>query len=441
VESELGQGSTFQFTAEFGRVEKPVDDEPVELETLHELRVLVVDDNRTNRIIFQEMLSNWGMKPTTVESGAKAIEELDRANRAGQPYRLALLDVMMPEMDGFELVRRIRQRSGQDRLTVLMLSSAHCAEDATLAKTLNVAKCINKPITQSILLNGITTSLSTSRADGKPHDTVTTDCLEQFVPLRILLAEDGLVNRKVAIGLLEKRGHHVTAAVNGKEAVEAWNGDEFDVILMDVQMPEMDGFETTAAIRWQEQGSGHHIPVIAITAHAMKGDRDRCLAAGMDDYIAKPFRPSELFAAVETVSANATDQVHGVTAVPNPEEDSPPDEPVDQSFPYDRTKALANVGGSVDFLREMVGLFLLECPKQLAEIEKTHAEGDQVALTRAAHTLKGSATMFAAEKVIAAARRIETMARAGDLSEYDQAWAELQQCADEIVAALKQELE
>ena len=248
------------------------------------------------------------------------------------------------------------------------------------------------------------------------------------------------MNRKVAIGLLEKRGHHVTAVVNGKEAVEAWRDADFDAILMDVQMPEMDGFEATAAIRKLEEENGSHIPIIAITAHAMKGDREKCLESGMDNYVSKPFRPVELFAAIEDVDTVAQDPTDGKITVSNNEEMSPDASSKENPLPYDREEALVNVGGSDEFLRQMVELFLAECPKQLAEIEKEHSAGDQVALTRAAHTFKGSVSMFAAESATKAAKRIEEMSRAGDLSEYDQAWKELQLRAAELTAALKQEL-
>ncbi|QEG33125.1 hybrid sensor histidine kinase/response regulator [Bythopirellula goksoeyrii] len=436
VESKIGKGSNFQFTAEFALREKPLEEDPAEIETLYELPVLVVDDNRTNRIICHEILTNWGMNPTSVESGARALEELDRAYQAGNPYRLALLDVMMPQMDGFELVRQVRQKKELDCLTILMLSSAHRPEDSANAKTLNVARCLNKPITQSNLLDGITSALGTARADSEPHDALFTDRPETFIPRRILLAEDGVVNRKVAVGLLEKRGHLVTAVENGKEAVQAWSGAPFDAILMDVQMPEMDGFEATAAIREMENEQRSHIPIIAITAHAMKGDRERCLEAGMDNYVSKPFRPVELFAAIEELDSRPSESV-----VRLPVETSEKDNSSTDLLPaFNRAEALVNVGGSDEFLREMVQLFLTECPKQLAEIEKTHSEGDQQALARAAHTFKGSVSMFAAEAATAAAKQIEEMSRSGDLGEYDQAWFELQQRADELVAALKQEL-
>ncbi|QDU88676.1 Signal transduction histidine-protein kinase BarA [Pirellulimonas nuda] len=430
VESELGKGSAFQFTVDLARGEEQADEAPAELQTLHQLPVLVVDDNRTNRIICEEVLSNWGMKPTSVASGPAALEELERARSSGRPYRLALLDVMMPSMDGFELVRRIRQQAGQDGLTILMLSSAHRPEDSAHAKTLNVAKCLNKPITQSILFNGITGALGTARVDEQGPGPLNAELSMAFVRRRVLLAEDGVVNRKVALNLLEKRGHQVTAVENGRQAVDAWKAEPFDLVLMDVQMPEMDGFEATAAIRTEERATGRHTPIVAITAHAMKGDRDRCLTAGMDDYVSKPFRPRELFEAVEKDRRLSPD---GAAAAA--EDDAPKTPPA----PFDRAEALLNVGGSDDFLKEMIELFLVECPKQMTAVEAAHTSGKPAALMEAAHTLKGSVSMFAANEATAAARRVEKMGRTGDLDDYDAAWADLQSRIAELVAALQQE--
>ncbi len=437
VDSELGKGSTFHFTVELDLGEERLEEAHTELETLHALPVLVVDDNHTNRVICLEVLASWGMKPVAVESGAEALKELQRARDAGRPYRLALLDVMMPQMDGFELVRRIRQQAEQDGLTILMLSSAHRPEDSANAKTLNVAKCLNKPITQSILLNGITASLGTARADERPPDALVADLSMAFVRRRVLLAEDGVVNRQVALSLLEKRGHRVTAVENGQQAVEAWRRESFDVVLMDVQMPVMDGFAATAAIRREEQPAGRHTPIIAITAHAMKGDRERCLGAGMDDYVSKPFRPRELFTAIEQDWRLKLD-----AATPTDcSQTAPADGLLAPPAPFNRDEALLNVGGSEELLRELVELFLVECPKQLADVQKTYAAGDPAELMRAAHTLKGSVSLFAATEATVAARRIEQMGKLGSLQDYRPAWDELQSRIAELVEALKHELE
>jgi signal transduction histidine kinase/DNA-binding response OmpR family regulator/HPt (histidine-containing phosphotransfer) domain-containing protein len=439
VESEIGRGSTFQFTAEFERASAAQKIQPAELATLHELPVLVVDDNATNRIICEEMLANWGMTPKSLAAGQQALEEFDRSARDGTPYKLALVDVMMPGMDGFELVRQLRERPAAGELRIIILSSAARPEDTQRFKTLGVCHCITKPVTQSALLNGITRAMGTARADECPVDELTAGRGENFMPRKILLADDGVVNRSVAVGLLEKRGHSVTAVENGQRAVEAFQADTFDLILMDVQMPVLDGFAATAAIRKLQAKSGTHTPIVAMTAHAMKGDRERCLAAGMDDYVSKPFRPHELFGIVERIesiahedrlSSQATSSSFAVSEIAETTTTG-------QGSPaFNRDEALRNVGGSDTILAEMVQLFISECPKQMADVAAAYESGDHTALTRAAHTLKGSLTLFAAEEAGAAARRIEFIGREQKLDEYPQAWAELQQHVDELLQAI-----
>jgi two-component system, sensor histidine kinase and response regulator len=301
LESEPGRGSTFQFTADFPLAEAAAAP-PAELETLRGLPVLVVDDNQTNRIICEEMLANWRMRPTAVSSGAAALEELRRAADAGQPFRLILLDVMMPELDGYEVARRVRDDPKIKDVTIVVLSSMGRPEYGAAAADLRLARILTKPITQSELFNAISNSLGPVRADSTPTDTIAGSRSADFTPRRILLAEDGLVNQKVAVSLLTKRGHNVTVVSDGRAAVEAVAQHAFDLVLMDVQMPIMDGFAATVAIRKWEQETGRRIAIIAMTAHATKDDRQRCLDSGMDGYIAKPFRPQELFSAVEHTS-------------------------------------------------------------------------------------------------------------------------------------------
>ncbi|MBA3485299.1 MAG: response regulator, partial [Pirellulales bacterium] len=372
VESKLGRGSTFHFTAEFDRAKEERKGDPAKLATLFELPVLVVDDNHTNRIICEEMLANWGMKPTTVVGGDQALVEFDRAASANTPYKLALVDVMMPGMDGFELIRRLRERPDASALRIVVLSSAGRPEDTFHAKTFGVARCMTKPVTQSILLNVITSVFETARRDEAVEDRFTVNRAEHFVPRKILLGEDGVVNRQVAVSLLEQRGHRVTAVENGQLVVEEFRDHPFDLILMDVQMPVLDGFAATAAIRELEGASGSHIPIIAMTAHAMKGDRQRCLDAGMDDYVSKPFRPHELFESVERVDPVTNDDEDekdsdATLSLRDPEPDRTPALNAG-SQTFDRNEALRNVGGSDAILAEMVELFATECPKQMSDI-------------------------------------------------------------------------
>ncbi|TWT31312.1 Signal transduction histidine-protein kinase BarA [Posidoniimonas corsicana] len=437
VRSEPGIGSTFEFTATFDRAEETPEAAAATLSTLHQLPVLVVDDNHTNRLICTEMLSNWGMKPTAVESGESGIREFDRAAGGGAGYRLALVDVMMPQMDGFEMVRRLRERPGAESMAVIMLSSANRPEDRALADELGVARCMTKPVTQSNLLNGITSVLGTARVDDSPASSLTADRDGEFAPRKILLAEDGVVNRKVAVSLLRKRGHDVTAVEDGRMAVDAVRVQRFDLVLMDIQMPVLDGFAATAEIRRLEADTGRRLPIIAMTAHAMKGDRERCLDAGMDDYVSKPFRPAELFAAVEKVPPSQdqpdgdapTAAVGGAPAAPAPVSNG--------ARPFDYDRALENVGGCEEMLAEMIDLFAQECPKQMADVEEAWRASDSEALMRAAHTLKGSVALFAAGEAAAAAKRVEFLGRDGKLDEFVDEWAGLKRHVDQLLTTLQ----
>jgi len=258
--------------------------------------VLVVDDNATNRFILAETLTSWHMRPTTVANAAAALEVLESAHKAGEPFALVLLDAHMPEMDGFMLAERIREHPDLTGATVMMLSSACQTVDKSRCEELGLAAYLTKPVKQTDLYRAILAALGTPEARPKAAPALLPRAVRS---LRVLLAEDNPVNQKLAVRLLEKQGHTIAVAADGKAAVEMVEHQPFDVVLMDVQMPEMDGFEATAAIREHEKASGHHIPIIAMTAHALKGDRERCLAAGMDGYISKPFKVEELLANLE----------------------------------------------------------------------------------------------------------------------------------------------
>ena len=296
VESEPGKGSRFHFTAHFGLQKVPARTVvPRDPTTLRDMRVLVVDDNATNRQILLKMLTNWHTNPTAVESGARAITALREAQGLGSIFPLILLDAQMPEMDGFALAECIKRNPDWRAATIMMLSSAGQRGDARRCRELGVAAYLTKPVRQGELLDAILTALGTRPIKEAPPVLVTRHSLrENSNHLRILLVEDNAVNQVLAVRLLEKRGHTVVVAGNGKEALAALEKQSFDLVLMDVQMPEMDGFEATIAIREKEKTSGNHVPIIAMTAHAMVGDKERCLEAGMDDYISKPIRPEEL---------------------------------------------------------------------------------------------------------------------------------------------------
>jgi CheY-like chemotaxis protein len=299
ITSEMGRGSEFHFTVrlrvaeskmmKIGTIAPP--------EILHGVRVLVVDDNRTNRRILEGMLKRWEMKVRCAEGAEEALAELGAAREAGTPYGLVLTDMHMPGMDGFKLVERIRQKPELGTATIMMLSSAGHRGDAERCQELGVSAYLLKPIRQSELREAIARVLGAKEQKGAiPLITRYSlqDAREPASSLRILLAEDNLVNQRLATRLLEKRGHFVVVAGNGREAVTAFERESFDLVLMDLQMPEMDGFEATTEIREKEKATGSHLPIVALTAHAMKGDREKCLAGGMDGYLTKPIRPQEL---------------------------------------------------------------------------------------------------------------------------------------------------
>jgi signal transduction histidine kinase/CheY-like chemotaxis protein len=299
VESQLDQGSTFHFTLRLAVQDKPaVGSVPAHPEQLLAMHALIVDDNLTNRTVLSGMLTRWGMKPTAVEGGRAALQALEVAKSTGRPFPLVLLDGQMPEMDGFTLAERIKRDPELVGATIMMLTSAGHLGDAARCRELGISAYLAKPIRQGELLQAICDVLNLSTQKKAPLVTRHT-LRESRNRSRVLLAEDNAVNRTLAVRLLEKRGYIVSSACNGREALAALEKEEFDIVLMDVQMPELDGFGATAAIREMERFTGRHIPIVAMTAHALKGDEERCLSAGMDAYISKPIRTIELFAKIE----------------------------------------------------------------------------------------------------------------------------------------------
>jgi len=301
VESQLGQGSTFHFTLRCALPDTPPPrPEPLPSEELRDLHALIVDDNFTNRTVLNGILTRWGMKPTAVENGRAALQALEVAKSSGRPFPLILLDGQMPEMDGFALAERIKKGPGMVGATVMMLTSAGHLGDAARCRKLGISAYLVKPIRQGELLHAICSVLNLAAQKEAPLVT-RHNLREAGNRSSVLLVEDNAVNQMLAVRLLEKRGYAVSVAGNGRQALAALEKEDFDIALMDIQMPEMDGFEAAAVIRERERSSGRHMPIIAMTAHALKGDEERCLSAGMDAYISKPIRTNELFATIESV--------------------------------------------------------------------------------------------------------------------------------------------
>jgi PAS domain S-box-containing protein len=314
VESQPGRGSCFHFTARVGVVKSEQVVEPAELARLHGLSVLVADDNAANRRIVAELLESSGMKPVLAASGAEALTRLEEAQAANAPFALMILDCHMPEMGGFELVEVIRQRPALAGTTILMLTSAGQRGAAAQGQELGIAAYLTKPVNQSQLVESIQTALGRKVAGGAAPAPITRGSLRAGESkLRVLLAEDNAVNQKLALRLLERQGHSAVVVGTGRAALEALDEQEFDLVLMDVQMPDMDGLEATAAIREREKRNGKHVPIIAMTAHAMTGDQERCLAAGMDGYVAKPISGQVLARQINRVrTASSADHLEPV---------------------------------------------------------------------------------------------------------------------------------
>ena len=430
VDSAVGKGSTFHFTARFDRqrMEMPRDAVP----DLHQLPVLAVDDNATNRRILEDVLLNWRMQPTVVANAAAAMRALETAHQQARPFALALIDGQMPRTDGFALVKRIKVDRRFKTTPIVMLTSAARPDDVIRCRRLGVALHVTKPIKQSDLLDAIVSILGdqiapTARIAEPPKKRAA------HRRLRILVAEDNAVNRALAVRALQKRGHRVDTAANGRIAIEKLaraRRRPFDVVLMDVQMPDIDGLAATVTIRQRERGTGSHVPIVALTAHAMSGDRERCIAAGMDSYLTKPVRPADLVEAVEGIAGTAAwaGQAGGAGGVrkagkagrerknPVPSSLSSPSSPSD-AFDFDRL--LARVDGDRQLARELVTIFRADAPGLMRRVEQAGSARNAEALRQAAHALKGAFGALGAAPAQEAAFRLEEAARNGDGSGTD----------------------
>jgi CheY-like chemotaxis protein len=426
VQSEPDKGSTFHFTCRV-RLRAGADSQvrQAALLSCEGLTVLVVDDNRTNRRILQEMLLTWGMKPILAETGEAALAALSAVQKAETTLALILIDAHMPGMDGFALAEQIIRIPTFRGTAIVMLTSSGQPGDAKRCREMGLAAYLTKPITQPELFDVVSAALRsidkpTSSAQSKSSASLGTHSRQ----VRVLLAEDNVVNQRLTVLLLEKRGHAVTIAGNGKQALTALEGGEFDIVLMDIQMPELNGLQATAAIRTCEKQGRKRLPIIAMTAHAMKGDREMCLAGGMDDYISKPIRAAELFEMIDRL-LGIPSQAGAVRSAPSPNDSS-----------FDEAAVLTRVNGDYQVLAELVESFLEECPALMAEVRKSVHDANAVALAAAAHALRGVVCIFTEKAALQTTVELETLARVGDLRYADRTLQKLELEMGRLVAAL-----
>ena len=410
-ESEVGRGSQFHFTARLKFLANKAEmGGIVPYETLRGMRVLIVDDNATNRKILQGMLRRWELRTRDVESGEQALAELLSGRAAGDPYRLILTDMHMPNMDGFELVEKIRNTPGLSTTAIMMLTSAGHRQDAERCRELGIVSYLLKPIRKWELLAAIEKALGKGGPSPQPNTTAWRKPVSPVDGLYILVAEDNHVNQTVAVRILGKMGHSAVVANNGQEVLSLLAQQTFDLVLMDIQMPEMDGLTATKKIREGELQSHSHMPIIAMTAHAMKGDRERCLEGGMDGYVSKPIVGKELEEAIASAVKSRSDTGDRVTnEIPNG--NAPPNgTPV-----WDAGQVLKRLGGDEKLFYEVVQIFLEETPKNLDGLRQAISRGDAETIEKTAHSLKGELGYLGIPGVSQKVRELEKMGRRHDL--------------------------
>ncbi|MGA7155341.1 MAG: response regulator [Acidobacteriaceae bacterium] len=399
VESKVREGSRFHFTVLLERTTSEIEPLAKEDDKLVDLPILVVDDNASNRRILSEILTNWHMKPTLASSGSEALSALSDADSKNL-FALVLLDVHMPDMDGFAVAEQIKNSDKHQGLRIILLTSGSRSSDLERCRDLGISDYLSKPIKQSELFDAIVTTMADHGRKREQHARPPALIQAPERSLRVLLAEDNPVNQTLAMRILEKLGHKVQVVNNGKEALGRSQAEEFDLILMDIQMPEMDGLEATTAIRDAETRTGKHLPIVAMTAHAMKGDKEACLSAGMDGYLSKPIRVDELKRAMseatKTKSIDRSSEPKPFRAIGRLE------------------LLLDSVMGDQALLAEMAELWLADSTKQEIQIQKGFASGDAIMIQRAAHALKGSVGTFQATAAQDAASQLEVCAKDTD---------------------------
>ncbi len=494
LKSIEGEGSVFTFHVTLGAAPQDVPEHEVRgVVVVGGKRVLVVDDNGTNRTILNEMLSNWGLVPTLAESGELALSELRHAHQQGEPIGLIVSDVNMPEMSGYDFVWQLRNEEALSNVPVIILTSGGRDGDAGRADQLRIAERLMKPVKQSELFNAIVRALGVSAPEDFDESSPD-DVAVKLQGLRILLVEDNVINQRLATGVLAKDNHEITIANNGQEAVDLLAEQSYDVVLMDVQMPVMDGFEAAKIIRQREVESGEHQPIIAMTARAMKGDREKCLSAGMDEYVAKPIRIAALrekmIALLGTDSAAAASVepeipvaephgsldpdsetdfdledsvpllspdeiasgvVHQDDAVEAEQQASQAETPSDSMTPPERTAppecsadpivwahARKTVNGDERLLIELLTIYLGETHQLLGDIRKSIDSQDRQQMRRAAHTLKGASLSVGALSAAQVAEQLEEDAEQVSMEQAETIFDTIRREMDAVVDCAQQ---
>ncbi len=442
MESEAGAGSTFHFTASFG-IDTEESSQPVlSLPLSHDgLDVLVVDDNATNLRILERTLKNWGMEPTLAIDGFDAIRQIEETRQIRDvPFPLILLDYHMPGMDGLEVAEKIREWWGSDKVAILLLSSVIPQGLSKKLKDLDVSTNLLKPIIQSDLYEKVMLVLG-RQPDGKEKMRSDEDgarLASSTGKLRIMLAEDNKVNQTFTVHTLEKQGHSVEVVENGQQALESYQSGKYDLILMDVEMPYMNGYEATRRIREKEKNTNQHVPIIALTARAIKGDREKCYAAGMDDYLPKPIRTRDLYESISRLFSVSSVNGDG-EKVDQPESDDGRSD--QQKIPFDRDALLGLVDGEWTMLEEMLKVFLEQAPGYINDIRNAVDSDDSALVRQKSHALKGVLATLQATPSFEIARRLEEMGESGNIDKAHDLLPKLEKMLNHLIEALQHLME
>jgi two-component system, sensor histidine kinase and response regulator len=429
VQSEDGSGSTFYFTVKLkqkpGVKDKYLLIDDTLLNTVKQVRILGVDDNATNRRVLELMFSSWGCNYKIASDAKSALTILRKAVQDNDPFHIVITDMQMPELNGEEFGKLIKQDKSVEDTSLVMMTSLGTRGDVKRLEKIGFSAYLTKPLKQSQLFDCLITLLGhqqKSHLESNKMITRHTISEKRKTGSRILLAEDNAVNQKVALRLLSKMGYRADAVADGKEAVKTLSEIPYDLILMDIQMPEMDGFEATRMIRSKNSiVKNHDIPIVAMTANAMKGDREKCLSVGMDDYVSKPINPDELAATIaKWVSGNGSSKINTnkIKAEKN------------KNGIFDRVSLLNRVGGDEEFLIELIGLFLQEAPKLLLSIQSAIDKDDRILLHRGAHTMKGSAGNISANELQQIALELEKISKEGKMTSINELFAETKTAFD-----------